>query len=82
MNKKNKNKDNQFEITEMLMAEAGDKCFYGSIKRSQDSNGKPHLFSRIVINDGFVQACASDQKVLSRMLDAICLMYCKRQFTM
>jgi len=75
MNKNDKNKDKQIEITEMFMAEAGDKCFYGIIKRSIDANGNPHLFSRIVINDGIVQACASNQKVLSRMLDEICLLY-------
>ena len=67
------NKD-RFEIHEMFMAEAGDKCFYGIIKRSKDANGIPHLFSRIVIGDGIVQACASDQKVLSRMLDEMCVM--------
>jgi len=69
------NKEDKIEITEMFMAEAGGKCFYGIIKRSQDAQGKPHLFSRIVINDGIVQACASDQKVLSRALDEMCLLY-------
>jgi len=49
------NKEDKIEITEMFMAEAGGKCFYGIIKRSQDAQGKPHLFSRIVINDGIVQ---------------------------
>lgn len=56
----------------MWLAEAGDKCFYGIIKRTKDSQGKPHLFSKITINDGNVQACASDQKVLSRALDEMC----------
>jgi hypothetical protein len=67
------NKD-RFEIHEMFMAEAGDKCFYGIIKRSKDANGNPHLFSRIIINDGYVQACASDQKVLGKTLDDLCIM--------
>lgn len=70
----NKNKGIQIEITEMFMAEAGGKCFYGIIKRSKDAHGNPHLFSRIVIADGIVQACASDQKTLGRMLDEMCKM--------
>jgi hypothetical protein len=63
------------EITEMFMAQADhDRCFYGIIKRSKDADGNPHLFSRIVINDGIIQACASDQKVLGKMLDEMCIM--------
>lgn len=68
------NKD-RFEIHEMFMAQADhERCFYGIIKRSKDAQGDPHLFSRIIINDGIVQACASDQKVLSKMLDEMCKM--------
>mgnify|MGYP000921138920 CR=1 FL=1 len=63
------------EITEMWLAEVGDKCFYGIIKRGRDSNGNPHLFSRININDGIVQGCASDQKVLGKNIDEMCAMY-------
>ena len=67
--------EDQFEITEMFMCQADhDRCFYGIIKRSKDANGNPHLFSRIVINDGIIQACASNQKVLGKMLDEICIM--------
>ena len=63
------------EITEMFMAQADhDRCFYGVIKRSKDTNGNPHVFSRIKINDGMIQACASDQKTLGKMLDEICIM--------
>ena len=75
MNKKDFDKDDRFEITEMFMAEAGDNCYYGIIKRTKDAKGKSHLFSRITIKDGNVQACANNQKVLSRMLDEMCLMY-------
>ena len=74
MSKQDKKNKDQFEITEMFMAEAGNKCFYGIIKRSKDANGNPHLFSRIIINDGYVQACASDQKVLDKTLDDLCIM--------
>lgn len=60
----------------MFMAQASDnECFYGIIKRSEDANGNPHVFSRIVINDGLIQACASDQKVLGKKLDEMCVMY-------
>jgi hypothetical protein len=62
------------EITEMFMAEVGEECFYGIIKRSKDSNGNLHLFSRIIINDGLVEACANDQKTLSKILDEMCAM--------
>lgn len=75
MSKSDKNMSDRFEITEMFMAQADhDRCFYGIIKRSKDANGNPHLFSRIIINDGLVQACASDQKVLGKMLDEMCIM--------
>lgn len=63
------------EITEMFMAEANGKCFYGTIKRSKDSEGNPHLFSRITVNKGMIQACASDQKILGRILDEMCVMF-------
>jgi hypothetical protein len=63
------------EITEMFMAQADhDRCFYGIIKRSKDANGNPHVFSRIKINGGMIQACAGDQKTLGKMLDEMCKM--------
>jgi hypothetical protein len=77
MSIKESDKDDRFQITEMFMAEAGKKCFYGIIKRSQDANGNPHLFSRIIINDGIVQACSSEQKMLCSILDEMCAMYLK-----
>jgi hypothetical protein len=72
MDKKSKDR---FEITEMFMAQAShDRCFYGIIKRSNDANGNPHVFSRIVINNGLIQARAPDQHELGRNLDEICKM--------
>jgi hypothetical protein len=72
------NKD-QFEINEMFMAQADhDRYFYGIIKRSTDSSGNPHVFSRIIVNDGLIMACAGDQKVLGKMLDEMCIMVLDR----
>lgn len=69
-----KNKD-RFEITELFMAQADhERCFYGVIKRGKDADGHPHLFSRIIVKDGLIQACASDQKTLGKMLDEMCVM--------
>lgn len=65
----------RFEITEFFMAQAdNERCFYGVIKRGKDTEGYPHLFSRIVVNDGLIQACASDQKTLGKMLDEMCIL--------
>lgn len=62
-------------ITEMWLAEVGDKHFYGTIKRSKDANGNPHLFSRININDGIVQGYATNRIELGKNMDAMCAMY-------
>lgn len=65
----------RFEITELFMAQADhERCFYGIIKREKGAEGNPHLFSRIVVNNGLIQACASDQETLGKMLDEICVM--------
>lgn len=73
MSKSGKNKNNRIEITEMFMAEASNgKCFFGIIKRSHDDQGNPHVFSRITIYDGSIMACASNQRILGKMLDEIC----------
>lgn len=70
-----KNNKDQFKINEMFMAQADhDRCYYGIIKRSKDSSGNHHLFSRIIVNDGLIMACAPEQKELGRMLDQMCIM--------
>lgn len=75
MSNKMKNNSDKIQITEMFMAQADhDRCYYGSIHRSKDVDGNPHIFSRIKINDGMIQACAGDQKELGKMLDQICVM--------
>jgi hypothetical protein len=62
-------------ITEMFMAQASDdRCFYGVIQRSKDNYGNEHVFSRIIINDGLIQACAGDQWELGKNLDQMCIM--------
>lgn len=76
---KNEKNPLKVEITEMFMAQADhDRCFYGIITRSKDSNGNPHIFSRIKINDGMIQACAGDQRELGKMLDQMCIMVLDR----
>jgi hypothetical protein len=73
----NVEKDNKdrFEIHEMFMCQADhDRCFYGIIKRSKDTNGNPHVFSRIIVNDGLIMACAGEQKVLGKVLDEMCVL--------
>jgi len=68
-------KNDRLEITELFMAQADhERCFYGVIKRETDAEGNPRLFSRIVVNDGLIQACASDQETLGKMLDEMCIM--------
>jgi hypothetical protein len=68
-------KPTKVEITEMFMAQASnDECFYGIIIRDRDASGNPHVFSRIIVNDGLIQACAKDQWELGKMLDEMCIM--------
>lgn len=64
----------KIKITEMFMAKAGDQWFYGIIKWSKDAKGNSHLLPRRIINKGNVQACASDQKMLAKMLGEMCVM--------
>ncbi len=72
---KKSHKIDRVEITEMFMAQADDdRCFYGMLKRTKDAKGNPHLFSRIVVEDGLINACANDQKELGKKLDEICVM--------
>ena len=73
MNKKGKDR---YELTEMFIAKADkDRCFFGIIKRWNDLDGKPLVFSKIVMkNNGFIYAQAVDQKRLSKNLNEICIM--------
>lgn len=73
MSKKEKER---FEICEMFMAKADrDRCFFGIIKRFEDHDGNPLVFSKIVMpNDGYICAQANDQKNLGNNLDKICVM--------
>lgn len=72
-----KNKKDSLEIQELFMAKAGNdfsKCFYGVIKRLQDSNGVPYVFGKINVNQGYICARASNQVELGRKLDEIVLL--------
>jgi len=68
-------KKERFEITEIFMAQVNkDLCFYGTIKRSIDSDGNPTVFGRIKIGDVFVCAQAADQYELAGKLDELAKM--------
>lgn len=68
-------RETKVEITEMFMAQASnDECFYGILKRDRDAAGNHHVFSRIIVNDGLIQASASNQWELGRNLDEMCVM--------
>lgn len=71
----NKKKDLKLEITEIFMARASvDRCFFGTIKRLIDENGKPYVYGKINVFNGFVCAQDSDQWELGDRLDDIVLM--------
>lgn len=70
-NMKNPKKD-RFEITELFMAQVNkDLCFYGTIKRSIDSDGNLTVFGRIKVGDVYVCARATDQYELGIKLDEL-----------
>ncbi len=51
------------------------RCFFGIIKRFEDHNGNPQVYSKIVMpNDGYIVAQERDQKTLGLNLDEICIM--------
>ena len=70
---------NRFEITELFMAKAGkkglDRCFYGTIQREKNSDGKEIAVSgKISINDGMLWSRAADQYELGDRLDSLVLL--------
>jgi hypothetical protein len=66
---------NRLQVTEMFMAKADPtRCFFGIIKRWNDSENNSVVFSKIIMPDGFLWAQASDQKTLGKSLDKICCM--------
>lgn len=70
-------KKDRFEISELIMAKCGAKgwnrCFYGTISREKDENGKEiSCSSKICIpDDGCIWSRAEDRWKLGDMLDAI-----------
>jgi hypothetical protein len=65
------------EITELFMAKCGKKdfsrCFYGTITREKDDNGKEIAVSSTILmqDEGMIWARAEDQWKLGELLDAI-----------
>ena len=58
-----KKKENQFEITELFMAQADiNRRFFGIIKRGCDADGTQVVRGRIEVQDGFIlaQDCCQD----------------------
>lgn len=71
---KTDNNSDRFQITELFMANADvNRCFYGCIKRLQDKDGKPYVFSRIVMPEGILYASASEQQELQDNMDKMCI---------
>lgn len=73
---KDKNKDNadRFELTELFMARAGkknwDRCFYGTITREKDSEGKEISVSgKIKMDEGYIWSRAANTEILGDNLD-------------
>ena len=69
-------KKKKVEVTEMFVAKAcKNLVFWGIITRTQDEEGNPVLFSRILMpNDGLLCAQESDQKTLANNLNTMARM--------
>jgi len=77
-NESGKNKKNsRLEITELFMAKCGkngwDRCYYGTISRERDENGKEVAVSSAICmkDEGMIWARAEDQDKLGELLDTI-----------
>ena len=72
---KENTKCDKFQITEKYTAKADiHRCFFGCIEMLNDNDGNSFVFSRIVVNDGFIWAKAVDQKELGNNLDEMAIM--------
>lgn len=65
------------EVTEIFVAKAcPSMTYWGIITRTQDDQGNPILFSRILMDDnGLLCAQSSDQKTLAQNLNLIARMH-------
>jgi len=73
MDKTDDNAD-RFQITELFMAQADvNRCFFGCIKRSEDKDGNPCVFSRIDMPNGLLFASAPDSHQLGENMDEMCI---------
>ena len=65
----------RIELTELFMAQADKyRCFYGTIRRELDSDGRPLVRGKIKVNDGFILSQAGNQDELGRKLDEMVLL--------
>jgi hypothetical protein len=67
----------RFEISELFMAKCGangwDRCFFGTISREKDANGKETACSSNICipDDGCIWSRAEDQWTLGDQLDSL-----------
>lgn len=70
-----KKKKIDIELTELFMAQADKyRCFYGTIRRDIDALGKPIVFGKIKVDDGYIYAMAGNRDELGKRLDEIVIM--------
>ncbi len=70
-----KEKKPKVEISEIFVAKACvSMVYWGIITRTQDENGNPILFSRIMMDDGLLCAQSHDQKILAKNLNCMARM--------
>ena len=68
-------KDLKIELTELFMAQADKyRCFHGTIKKVVKADDTVSHYSKIKVNDGYIQACAADRDTLGKQLDELCIM--------
>ena len=65
------------EIVELILVRCGfdfKRTFIGTIKRGYDSERNQILSGSVVINEGMIYSCSSNENELYQYLDEICLM--------
>jgi hypothetical protein len=71
-------KELNVRISELFLAKCGkngwDRCFHGTIRRENDSDGNPVVYGKIKVNNAYMHASASTQWELGERLDDMVLM--------
>lgn len=65
---------NNIEIAELFMAKPAsdfNRCYYGTIRRCTDQQGHPIVYGKILVENKYVVANASDQHRLGYKLDVV-----------